>query len=139
MAFSAHECLLPTLSFQGHTFADLPGEVVKEVRQQNSLPFLARVIHSAPSFALYADPAFWRYGLLLFCSNMRTSKMLQAEAAASLVAGSEEGPENTPDTPQQRTNVDCHHVLCPRPCPWQTRLTSQQRHLSIFLFKQCKA
>ena len=24
--------------------------------------------------ALYADPAFWRYGLLLFCSNMCTAQ-----------------------------------------------------------------
>ena len=30
--------------------------------------------------ALYADPAFWQYGLISFCSNMCVSKILQSQS-----------------------------------------------------------
>lgn len=44
--------------------------------------------------ALYANPDFWRYGLLSFCSNICASKVLQAEAAAAPLTQSSEGPES---------------------------------------------
>lgn len=103
MALSTRECLLPTrehtllratllrrvaeLSFRGHAFVDLPREVMKEVKRDIdgtcdavAAPLAELFCHTLCPFvedselALYADPAFWRYGLLLFCSNMCTAQ-----------------------------------------------------------------
>ena len=83
---------LAELSFRGHAFVDLPREVVQEVHRDvdGICDAVATPLAELFSFlrqdntqcadmenaelALYAEPAFWRYGLLSFCVNACMSK-----------------------------------------------------------------
>ena len=83
---------LAELSFRGAPFHLLPREVVREIRRDfdsicgataNQLASLFAFLrpeqtddmHTDPTgLALYADPAFWMYGLLSFCAKTCESK-----------------------------------------------------------------
>ena len=106
---------LAELSFRGIAFTELPREVVREVHHDVDGVCGAVADHLAALFAflspdhpqsthidhaelaLYADPAFWRYGLLSFCAKTCESKTAEAGGIPALITGQEGTPALEPN------------------------------------------
>ena len=105
---------LAELSFRGFAFTEPPREVVREVQHDVDGVCGAVADHLASLFAflspdhpqsthfdhaelaLYAEPAFWRYGLLSFCAKTCESKTAEAGGIPALTTAQENTPALEP-------------------------------------------
>ena len=121
---------LADLSFRGIAFTELPREVVRQVHQDFNGVCGAMAAQLASLFAflkpaqpeetrddlaelaLYADPAYWLYGLLSFCAKSCEAKRAEVGGIPAFRAkeeGKEEGP--TPILEPNRNSLSLMHTV----------------------------